>query len=173
MKIGLDIDGVIYPWHYSIHRYFVENCGYSGDISTFWMRDRRIITDYHVSIPLCYLDTSPTEDVLTYVPKLAELGELYYVTSRASDLLWATEKFFRIYDLPFKENLVFSKDKATYVRFLKLDFFLDDMPKYVDMLSGITDTYLFKAVHNSDVRDNYRVINSMKEFYELIKNKNE
>jgi uncharacterized HAD superfamily protein len=172
MRIGLDIDGVIYPWHYSIYRYFTEFKGYDKDISTFWMKDRHIITEYHVSIPLCYLDTSPTDDVLEYLPKLAEIAELYYITSREPHLLWATQKFFNIYDLPFKENLILSKEKANYARLLKLDYFLDDMPKYVDMLKGITNAYLFKAVHNSDVREQYEVINSLEEFYNMVKEKN-
>ncbi len=173
MRIGIDMDGVVYPWHYSIYRYFTEFCGYNKDISTFWLEDEHLVTDYHVSIPLCYLDTSPTEDVLEYLPKLAEIAELYYITSREHHLLWATQKFFKNYDLPFKENLIFSKEKGTYARLLHLDYFLDDMPRYIDMLTGITNAFLFKAVHNADVRENYPVMNSFKEFYEMVRSKSE
>lgn len=169
MRIGLDLDGVLYPWHYSIYRYFTEFKGYSGDIIDFWTNHRDEITDYYVSLPHLYLDTSPTQDVLTYVPKLAELGELFYITARNDDLKGVTQKFFKIYDLPFKENVIFSKNKAIYVRLNKIDFFLDDLPKHVDELKGITKAYLFKAVHNINQREGYNVICSIKEFYELLK----
>ena len=171
MRIGLDLDGVLYPWHYSIHKYFVEFKGYEGDIGTFWEKDRHLITDYYVSIPLLYLDVTPTEDVLTYVPKIAELGEIYYITSRIPDLEWATRKFLDLNGMPFKENLVFAEEKATPVRHYKLDYFLDDLPKHVTSLQNLCQAYLFKAIHNRNNREGFTVINSMKEFYELLKDK--
>lgn len=168
MNIGLDIDGVLYPWHYSIYRYFIENKGYEGDIGKFWLEDRHIVTDYHVGLPTLYLDTSPTEDVLTYVPKLAELGNLFYITSRSLELESVTRKFLDKYKFPFKENLIFAENKATPVRLYAIDYFLDDMPKHVDSLQNITNVYLFKCIHNRLERENYKVINSIKEFYNLL-----
>lgn len=172
MRIGLDLDGVVYPWHYSIYKYFTEFKGYEGNIRDFWKHHKQFVTDFHVSIPMLYLDTTPTEDVLTYVPKIAELGEIYYITSRIPDLWHVTEKFFDIYRLPFKENLVFSKNKAQHVRLYRLDVFLDDMDVHVDALQGVTEAYLFHAVHNYDCREKYNCISSMKEFYELLRSKN-
>lgn len=171
MRIGLDIDGVVYPWHYSIYRYFIENRNFVGTEREFWSYFKTLSNewqDYFVSIPICYLDQTPTADVMEYLPKIAQLGEITYITSRHLDLQWATRKFFNIYDLPFKENIIFSKNKAIYARLNQLDVFLDDFPANVDSLQGITNVYLFKAPHNWEVRENYNVVNTMQEFYHIL-----
>jgi Uncharacterized conserved protein len=168
MRVGIDLDGVVYPWHETIHRYFVENKGYEKDIKEFWLKDKHLITDYYVTIPFLYNNTTPRKDVLEYLPKIAELGEIYYITSRHPDLWQVTKKFFQFYDLPFKENVIFDGDKATQVRLLKIDYFLDDMPKNIDSLSGITNAYLFHCVHNLEQREGYKTVANMKEFYNIL-----
>lgn len=170
------MDGVIRPWHASIYRYFQIHKGFSKDEREFWNYFRGLdkdAQDYYVSIPLMYSDTSPTKDVLEYVPKIAELGEIFYITSCPEEIRLATSKFFDNYSLPFKENIIFSKDKASYVRLNRIDYFLDDLPHNVESLQGITEAYLFKAAHNWEARERFNVINSIREFYELIRSKNE
>lgn len=172
MRVGLDIDGVIRPWHTSMYRYFQIFKGYEGDEYEFWNYFRELPKekqDYYVSIPLMYLDTMPTKDALTYVPKLAEIADIYYVTSCPLHLEWATLKFFDMYNLPFKENIVFSSDKATNVRLLKLEYFLDDLAHNVDAVKDLTNAYMFKASHNRDTREGRKVVSSIKEFYDIIK----
>lgn len=176
MNIGLDIDGVIYPWHYSIYRFFTEFKNYTGSEREFWSYFDSLdgeVQDYYVSIPIHYLDQTPSEDVMKYLPKLAELGEIFYITSRKPELMSVTRKFFNIYDLPFKENVIFSKNKANYIRLHHIDYFVDDSPKVIDEISGITTAYLFKCAHNWKNRDNYSVIGSLGEFYQLLGGKND
>ncbi len=174
LRIGLDIDGVIYPWHWSLYRYFTEFKGFTGDERAFWTMIKSMpygSIEYFVSLPTLYLDTSPTSDVLINLPKIAELGEIFYITARTDELRWATGKFFDNYRLPFKENIIFSKDKANYVRLNKIDCFLDDQPNNLDALKGVTETYLFKAVHNWMDRERFPLINNMREFYELLRSR--
>lgn len=173
MKVGMDIDGVIRPWHISMYRYFQAIRGYEGDEREFWdyFRDLdKSAQDYYVSLPFLYSDTMPTEDVLTYVPKIAELGEIFYITSCPEELELTTWKFFGKYDLPFKENIRFSKYKSDYVRLYQLDYFVDDLAHNLEQLKGLTKVYLFKAAHNWRDRDKFPLVNNMKEFYEEIKN---
>jgi len=174
MKIGLDIDGVLYPWHYSIIRYFREFKGYEGDETEFWDMFETLSLEtqrYYVNIPIHYLDTSPTTDMLIYVPKLAEIAELYYITARDIELESVTRKFFDLYDLPFKDNLIFEKSKASLVRLLGLDYFVDDQPKYLQTMKGITKTFLFRVPHNrrGTCREEYDNIGSFKELYNIVK----
>lgn len=172
MRIGLDIDGVIRPWHVSMYRYFQVYKGYGGDEREFWDYFRGLEPyqqDYYVSIPLMYSDTSPTKDVTEYVPKLAELGEIFYITSCPHEIRLATSKFFDNYGLPFKENIIFSKDKSNYIRLNRIDYFLDDLAHNVEAVQNLTRAFLFKAAHNWRDRDRFNVINSIKEYYELIK----
>ncbi len=171
MRIGLDIDGVIRPWHTSMYRYFQTIRGYEGNEREFWDYFGELdkeVQRYFVSIPMMYLDTVPTQDVLTFVPKLAEIAEIYYITACPLELKWATLKFFNLYELPFKENIIFSKDKANYVRLLQLEYFLDDLAPNLETLKGLTKTYLFKAHHNWRDRDKFPLVNNMKEFYEVV-----
>lgn len=175
MNIGLDIDGVVYPWHESIYRHFIEQGKFSGTSRGFWdwftRPEQNELAHYYVKIPIFYLDTTPTEDVLEYVPKIAEIATIFYITARPEESRLATEKFFKIYQLPFSENVIFTNDKPNHVRVNKIQYFLDDRDKHVDELMGITNAYLFKAVHNYKYRDQYSTINSMKEFYEILRSK--
>lgn len=174
MRIGLDIDGVLYNWHYSVYRYFCEFRGFSGSQREFWMYVRSLpegTFDYYVKLPLLYIDTSPSTDVIVYLPKIAEIAEIFYITARTEELKPATSKFFDNYRFPFKENVIFSKNKQNYARLLKLDYFLDDQPYHIDELKSVTNAYLFKAVHNWESRELYPLMNSMKEFYEFLLSK--
>ena len=171
MKIGLDIDGVIYPWHYSIVRYFKEFRNFEGTDYEFWDMFNSLPQskqDYFVSIPMLYSDTSITEDARDYLPKLAELGELFYITSRAVVLQTLTQKFFDFYQVPFKENLIFEKDKASVVRLLGLDYFVDDISRNLEKVRGITTAFLFRQAHNRDFREGYNTVGSLKEVYHNI-----
>lgn len=176
MRIGLDIDGVIRPWHISMYRYFQIHKNFQGTEEQFWEYFIDLPSssqEYYVSIPILYMDTIPTKDVLEFVPKLSELGEVYYITACPPDVAWATEKFFDIYEMPFKENIVYSKDKATIIRAKRIDIFLDDLPHNVESVQNLTDAYLFKCIHNRKDREKFRVISSIQEFYELIRSKND
>lgn len=173
MNVGLDIDGVVYPWHWSMYRYFVENRGFSGTQREFWTYFKSLPQEEascYLSLEHLYMDTTPTQDVMTYVPKIAEIADIYYITNRKDELKFVTQKFFDKYQLPFKENLIFTSDKANYVRLHRIEKFLDDRPPNVDELIGITDVYLFKAVHNWEDRERYTLVNNMKEFYEIVRN---
>ena len=172
MKIGLDIDGVIYPWHYSLYRYFTEFKNFEGSELEFWAMFRLLsekTQTYYVSIPTLYADTSLTEDAQKYLPLLTELGELFYITSRDVELQSVTQKFFDFSEVPFKENLIFEKDKPSAVRLLGLDYFVDDQTRHLEKMRGITTTFLFKQPHNWYDREGYDCIGSLKEFYEIIK----
>jgi uncharacterized HAD superfamily protein len=173
MNIGLDIDGVIYRWHESLYRYFCEIKGFDGTIYDFWLKfvpsKPNEYWDYYASLPFLYWDTTPRDDVLVTLPKLAELGTLYYITSRPDEVRYKTEKFFDYYDLPFKENIIFSRDKQTYARLLKLDYFVDDLQNNVDEVSKVTKTFLFRATHNFPIQDKYPTVGTLNEFYHIIR----
>lgn len=171
MNIALDIDGVIYPWHYSVYRFFCETKGYSGTQYEFW---KFFITlsgeehDYYINLPFLYNDTTPHEDVLNTLPKLAELGTIFYITSRPESIEHITRKFLDSYEMPFRENLVFTKDKPTNLRLLAIDYFVDDFPKHIESAKGLSKCYLFKQPHNRDRQEEFECVSTLREFYEKI-----
>src|SRR5689334_12435336 len=132
MRVGIDLDGPVYPWHEEVYRYFQENKGYDKTIYDFWLKDKEIVHDYHCSIPFLYNSTTPRKDVLEYLPKIAEISEIYYITHRPPEMWQVTGKFFQFYNLPFSENVIFTDDKATQVRLLGIDYFTDDLPRNID-----------------------------------------
>ena len=92
VRIGLDIDGVIYPYHGAVYRYFTEEKHYTGSYKDFWTVDWWLLSkeeqDYIVSLPFLYNAVIPSPCVMESLMKLATLGELYYVTSRSgSDVI--------------------------------------------------------------------------------------
>lgn len=176
MRIGIDIDGVVYPWHYSMYRYFTEFKGYTGTQVQFW-KDFSIIPNdtqnYYVSLPFLYSNTVPSKCVFEGLEMLATLGELFYITARGpDDVKTVTRKFLKNYNLPFSENLIFEKDKATVCRMLGIEYFIDDQIKHLIPMQGFVKTYLMSAPHNIDNRDGFTVVNSLKEFYNEITRSN-
>ena len=176
MRIGVDIDGVIYPWHYSIYRYFTEFKGYSGTQVEFWKYFPSLPKNtqrYYVSLPFLYSNTIPSKSVFDALDSLSTLGELFYVTARWSDdVKVVTRKFFKTHNPPFSENLIFDSDKATVCRMLGIDYFLDDQTKHLIPMQGFVKTYLMAQPHNVDDREGFTVVNSLKEFYDEITKSN-
>lgn len=171
LKVGLDVDGVLYPWHSSLERYFRIHKGFTGTSQELWKLFRSFSKEkqaYYVSIPLLYSDSSPIAGVQEFLPKLAELAEVYYITARSPELERVTVAYFDKYSFPFKENLIFSKDKATPIRLHRVEYFLDDSPKQIDKISGITKAFLFPAPHNVEVRDKYNLIESLESFFRKL-----
>lgn len=174
MNIGIDIDGPVYPWHYSLYRHFCEEKGFVGTQAEFWKHfdtfdiDKQI---YYVSLPFLYSDTSIRKDAKEALPLLAELGTIFYLTSRDDSLDRITEKFFYENNLPFKENLIYSEDKANHIKLNKIEFFVDDLPHNIDSTKMFTNAFLFEAIHNKDQREGYDTVSSLMEFYKKIKEK--
>lgn len=176
VNVGIDIDGVIYPWHYSVYRYHVENKGYGGNIVEFW-RDYfpKLGSDYQryiVNLDILYDDTTPKPDILNTLPLIAEKFGIYYITHRPYHTKRMTEKFFNNYNLPFKENLIFTPDKPAIIRRYNIRYFVDDQGKNLDEVAGITEGYLFPASHNVSYRDKYNCVTTLREFYNIINQKN-
>lgn len=173
MKIGLDIDGVIYPWHYNLVRYFREFKGYEGDDVEFWNMFESLSSEtqnYYVSLPILYSGSSLTEDAKENLPKLASLGEIYYITSRIPELEYTTLKFFDEQEVPFKENLIFERRKSMVIRRYGIDYYVDDQAKYLEEMKGITSSFLFLQPHNKrgDSRGRFNCIGSLKKLYDII-----
>lgn len=176
LKIGLDLDGVVYDWHSAAYRYCVEERGYKEDSTTFWTKDWWLLSDdeqrYIASLQNLYINTIPSSCVKDAIIELSKLGEIYYVTARAPELEHVTRKFLDFFDPPFKENLFFEKDKTTFARLHKLDYFLDDFTSHIKSLLDVTGAVLMARAHNIGKRDGYIVVNSIKEFCDLVKEEN-
>lgn len=172
MRIGLDLDGVVYDWHSPVYTHFVALENYQGTFTEFWTKyipslpkERQ---EYIVSLDFFYLRRTMSEEDLNSINKLASLGDIYYITARAKKLRRATEKFLRMNNLPYKDNLIMSEDKLSYCKLLQIDFFVDDFSSYVEEIGKFTTAFLFAKPWNRDRRD-LPTIYSLEELYKIIK----
>jgi uncharacterized HAD superfamily protein len=172
ISIGIDIDGVLYPWHESVYRYFCEFKNFTGTQYQFWKYFGELSPDtqkYFVELPFLYSDTTPHQDVLESLPLISELCNIYYITSRPVELRHQTLKFFSKHNFPFSENIYFTSDKETVIRLHNIEFFLDDMPFNIEKVSHLTKSFLFKSQHNRDRQGEFKCVGTLKEFHSIIK----
>lgn len=173
MRIGLDLDGVVYPYHYSVWKYYTEFKEYAGTEREFWTSYwwdlPKEEQDYIVSLVPLYNDIVPSTCVRDALKDLASLGEIIYITARKNeDVRVVTRKFLDYYDVPFKENLIFERDKATACRAYGIDYFLDDFPSTVASIASVSRAFLMAQSHNIGKRQGLNVVNSLREFYQVI-----
>lgn len=175
MRVGIDIDGPLYDWHYCIYRYFQEYKNFQGTQREFWKYFHTLepeVQHYYVTLPHLYLNMEMKIEVLKALESIAEVAEIFYITARDESLKPVTLKFFDKSEPPFKQNLIFAQSKSEYVRLLNIKYFVDDMPKHVKSLEGITNPYLLALPHNHDQREGFNVVGSMREFAEIVRGNN-
>lgn len=170
---GLDIDGVVYPYHEAVYTYYQCYMGYNDSYNRFWTQYFPSLSeeeqDYIVSIPIPYDMMDPYPYALKFINKAMELGdEVYYLTSRDSSLERITRRYLRRHEFLFQDNLIMCKDKATECRRYDITDFIDDFTKHVNSVSLVCNAYLINKPWNVDNRKDYPVVSNMKEFFEII-----
>lgn len=176
MKIGFDVDGVIYPWHDSVYTYFTIYKGYKGTYHQFWSNDWTVpetqeYIKYLTTVPILCEDREPFPRALETLHEIADKGHtIYYITSRPDDVKLATEHYFSKRDFPFKENLyIVQGPKDTLARSLGLDLFLDDREKHIKELTPICLSVLKAMPWNEDFWLQYPTIHNIHEIVEYVR----
>ena len=173
MRIGLDIDGPIYDWHNPVYDYYKAYKDYDKSYTEFWVDYFPKLSaeehDFILSIDTLYTAMNITDETLNAINLLSKLGTVYYVTARSESLRRITDLWFKRNNVPFRDNLIMSKDKVSYAKLLKLDYFVDDFASQVIDLSGITKAYLFAKPWNIEYQDILPTVRSLTEFYNAVK----
>lgn len=170
---GLDLDGVIYPFHESLYTYCVSCRNFNGNYLEFWMDYFPHLSDeecdFLVSNPIVYDMTRPYEYAYKFINKLEETGDsIFYITSRPESLDRITRRYLKRLNFPFQDNLILSKDKVTDCRKYGVTHFVDDFTKHVNPISGFCTSYLVNKPWNQSGRlDTYVVVSNMKELYDI------
>jgi uncharacterized HAD superfamily protein len=158
-KIILDLDGVLVSWHEAVYDDYTRRDKFKGSFREFWIDYipslSKELQKYIVEIPIYYAANSPSKEVLNFLNKIKESYEIYYVTSRPESVRLTTEQYLRRYKFPYKENLIFTDDKSSVARILKVDFALDDFSSHIEKLSKVTTAILFAKPWNKDSWDKY------------------
>jgi len=174
--LGLDIDGVLYPFHEALYTYFQYEMNYVGTYQEFWLdyipsmdlEKQKIV----MSNPIPYDMILPSVQVMEFLSYAKDNSEIYYITHRPDELERITRRYFKRYDFPFQDNLIFTGDKVTACRLYGITHFIDDFVNQVERVSAVADAYLMSRIHNRDYQDGLKIVHNLKEFKEIVFNVN-
>lgn len=176
INVGLDLDGVLYNFVRAVYLYCSAYNNLDMDYWEFSKNPDEIVgeelMEYLVTIPTIYQTCTPNVNDLNAINSLKEKAEFFYITARPDSIRLVTEKFLTINKFPNYSNLYFTKDKGLYTRILSLDYFIDDMAKYVDKIPKPTKVFLLNTPWNQKDREGKNCIESISKFIKLIGEEN-
>lgn len=184
LEIGVDLDGVIYPFAHEVTkaremRDGVPHGTYNDEPGSWtWYQDDWGMDFEHFD-ELCryaiqagvYESGVPTTGSLYTLRRLTEDGHrIWYVTDRARHGLTKaaaahlTSRWLHTHDFPQRANLLITADKAS----LPTDVFLDDKVSNVEALvaAGCPRPLLWHTTHNAGLQFDLERCMSWAQFYE-------
>lgn len=154
LVIGFDLDGVLYNWHDAVYTYFKIYESYRGSYNEFWKTYFHSLPktkqDFITNIIDLYYKISPQDGVLELLNSLSKKHDIFYITSRPIESERITEKYLKDFSFPFRQNLVFSKEKDIAVRLHNVDIFFDDSISVVKSIDKSCASVLIKQPWNED-----------------------
>ncbi len=182
MRVGVDLDGVVYDFGRHVRRYLVDYEGHDVqalahlDSSNFWIEwgwdDERFMRacDVAVDAGVLYATGEPNAGAVEALQRIADAGhELHVVTARASGTaptaaLVATESWLKAYGIPYS-SLTMSVDKTI----VPTDVFVEDSAQNYDTLvaAGVR-AYLLNRPWNAPFNDGRRRVADVAEFADAI-----
>ena len=164
-SIGVELDGTTYTWHQAVYEYYQVHKNYIGSYTNFWTNEYKNITDagweFLINVDIFYSSQMPTEDCMNFLNNIKYRFDIYYLTSRPDYVKVTTEQFLKRYKFPFRDNLIFTNDKVSDARRLKLSYCLDDMPHHVEALAKVTNVIMIAQPWNKGIWDVYPTAHSL------------
>jgi uncharacterized HAD superfamily protein len=171
-KLGMDLDGVIYPFVKAVETYCRITYGYAGttdeferNIDKYW---KLYNLDWIVESPNIYQKFIPEKKMMALIQDLSSKYQIFYVTSRPESLLRITEKYLRDYDFPQRNNLVFTQDKDVFARLVGLTYFVEDNVENACKLAKACMSFLVKTPYNDGATGNFKVLESVYDLRGLL-----
>lgn len=164
-NLGLDLDGVLYDWHTPVWNYHRLYKGFEGSFDEFWSGDaqKSLPYDYLMGVDIFYSSAFPTKDVVSFLDYVKDRFNIYYITARPESVRLTTEQYFRRYNFPYVDNLIFSHDKVPVARKLGLDYMIEDSAPNVIKLSDVVFTILVARPWNRHIQNEYPTIRNLME----------
>ena len=176
IKVGVDLDGVLYNFVESAYNYCFAYKGLDIPYEEYAKNPDEItgqnLMDYLTTLPVIYETFAARKEDVEALHSIKDICEFFYVTARPESIRLVTERFLLKSNFPHYYNLWFTKEKDAVSRLLNLDYFVDDMPKYVDQVSTTAKAYLMSTPWNQNSREEINVVFSVKEFINLIGEEN-
>lgn len=171
-SIGLDVDGVLYPWAESVCAYYKLYKNYLGTEYNFYKNFYKYVSDndlqYIITLQDLYYKHTPSPSLMRLLNRLSEKFNIFYITARPEEVERVTRKYFRDFNFPQKDNIIFSEDKDVYARLLKLSFFVEDSVKNAEKLNKVCTTFLVRTPHNENYSGEVPMLNSILELERIL-----
>lgn len=177
MRVGIDIDDVLYPWYDVAHR-VCEAAGITNGVTpeTWAPHEEYGCTDVEwldalgaATLSGELYNAEPFAGVVDELARLHAAGHtIHLVTARGfmqhgTQIRDATVHWLAKWQIPH-DSLTFARDKRAVVT----DVFLDDAPHNYDQLVDHTEVWLLPARHNAAHIEGRRSIASLREFVDLV-----
>jgi uncharacterized HAD superfamily protein len=177
LRLGFDVDGVLYPWHEIIYNYMKYEHKMKKSYSEFWKEvTTSKITDWNNGMEKFWLENNLflvqrdiRPDILDTLNYLTEVFDIYYVTSRIKTNWSATKYWFKRNKLPQIDNLYMVEgEKLPTILSNEIDFFVEDRIKHVLELKNHTEVILVRQPWNEEIWDEIPTIDSVTQVPELL-----
>lgn len=190
MKIGLDIDGVIYDtenaFHYKAELYDLLELHKNGTVNNeFWAQSRYSWTDEQQEEfkRRYFINVSKTANLKVGAKEVIELlkkdsHELIIVTARGGwkkEMQYVMEEKFNIDELSFDKYYWAIQDKVEICKNEQINIMIDDNPTICkEMVKNKIKTLYFRDVNREKLEENeyLKEVNNWGEIYRYIYNLN-
>lgn len=182
-KIGLDLDGVLYPFQTICYTMIAQKHNYNMGEIEFWRRKRnsnrfygkhREEIDAIVKEPNSYYRYSLIDYTSKILLNLKAMGmEFFYITARPEHIAPVTSMWLSN-NVPDAHNLFIGHaEKKSIIEELNIDIYVDDRANIIEDVMSVTDAYLFQSSYLT--LENVRAtglpyITSLYSLYNLVEN---
>lgn len=156
MRIGFDFDGVLYLWTKYAYDHLKRFKGETRSYEDVWSHYKEYYKESEIA-EIAKISDYYNQEKLDYNTKRSiitlsdELVDIFYVTSRPGNCEEVTLKWVLESGLPQTPNLYVTKDKVQVIRALDLDFYVEDLPEYIEKLKEFTTVLIVDQPWNKGV----------------------
>jgi hypothetical protein len=173
MKIGLDLDGVLYDWHKALYNEMVLYEGITVDYRTFWLE---IVPKYSsmkahnlTSLEHLYSNMPPTKELVDYVNYLCKKYDVFYLTSRPDCVKFTTRASMERWGFANLDKLyLVNGGKRDVVLREKPDVFVDDRDKVIEELCDIVKVVVVAHPWNEKYQNVFPTIRNIMELESVL-----
>jgi hypothetical protein len=182
MRLGFDIDGVLYPWHEEVWKWYVRRNGEPISFIEFWRwpggwvarNEGTAIVKSLVKETLPYVSAGINEVDVSIVNDIANefFDDIYYITSRPENLHYDTSKWLKESGFPFADNLIMADGNGGKIQVVKdtgCNYYVEDRPKYLELLPEVTKAFKMIRPYNMYKMFDAITIGSLYELYDYFK----
>jgi uncharacterized HAD superfamily protein len=167
VKIAIDLDGVLYPWHLSLYHHLQIYEDLQDDYDIFWTETIHTYSemrgDFLINIQYLYGNQVPKAKDLELLKQWSKSYTLFYITARPTDIETITKLYLKRWDFPQRNNVFFAADKSVVMNYFGIDILIDDSLKNINSISSDKRGILVKQPWNNYGRDYSPSVNSFAE----------